>query len=422
MEELTRFEVSTFNTFSRRQLVEDRDTILELTGQIQELQNELYCMNDSRDFQDAESVRSGQSHVTSQPEFIPPFQDPGGMLSRSLGMPSRKNGPVIISTLSSRIESVEFIDRGAAPFIHSGKEWEANTRSRSVMPVWTVSRKFCHLQWRRLFKELWGRPTTTADFGSSFRQIPYTCDVCLLEDKIQDRGMYLFAISYGGYAVDQRSGDGWISAWSDIFAFYKGIFRSRLWGPRRENCFSTEQNHPEYPLQEKGQSGGTKGPKTGPFPSRKTDRSPDLRLLPGHWSQWVCREFCRPIYNCSSKWWYSGIRFEMGRNSIINDENPIWWHLGRIVQIQNTRVRETQDRIGIVWPGGSPEESWTWLSQIDDKWWKEVSSRIYELRISRPETEIIKGTSWSRIRGQNRVDKGLQEIVGNGKPTGSVLK
>ena len=25
-----------------------------------------------------------------------------------------------------------------------------------------------HLQWRRFFKELWGRPTTTADFGSSF--------------------------------------------------------------------------------------------------------------------------------------------------------------------------------------------------------------------------------------------------------------
>ena len=52
-------------------------------------------MNDSRDFQDAESVRSGQSHVASQPVFFPPHPDPGGMLSRSLGMPSRKNGPPI---------------------------------------------------------------------------------------------------------------------------------------------------------------------------------------------------------------------------------------------------------------------------------------------------------------------------------------
>ena len=90
MEELKRCQGSTFDTISRRKLVEDRDTILELTGKNQELQNEINCTNDSRDFQDAESVRSGQSHVTSQP---PPHPDPGGMLSRSLGMPSRKNGP-----------------------------------------------------------------------------------------------------------------------------------------------------------------------------------------------------------------------------------------------------------------------------------------------------------------------------------------
>ena len=50
-------------------------------------------MNDLRDFKDAESVRSGLSHVPSQPVFFPPHPDPGGMLSRSLGMPSRNNGP-----------------------------------------------------------------------------------------------------------------------------------------------------------------------------------------------------------------------------------------------------------------------------------------------------------------------------------------
>ena len=50
-------------------------------------------MNDSRDFKDAESVRSGNSHVTSQHVSFPPHPIPGGMLSRSLGMPSRNNGP-----------------------------------------------------------------------------------------------------------------------------------------------------------------------------------------------------------------------------------------------------------------------------------------------------------------------------------------
>ena len=92
MKELKRFPGSTFET-ARRKLVQDRDTILELTGKIQELQNEINCMNDSRDFQDAESVRSGHSHVTSQPVSFRPHPVPGGMLSRSFGMPSRKDGP-----------------------------------------------------------------------------------------------------------------------------------------------------------------------------------------------------------------------------------------------------------------------------------------------------------------------------------------
>ena len=35
---------------------------------------------------------------------------------------------------------------------------------------------------------------------------------------------------------------------------------------------------------------------------------------------------------------------------------------------------------------------------------------------------IMRETPWSRIKGQNSVNKELQEIVGNGKPTGSVLE
>ena len=93
MEELKKFQSSTFDTIARRRLVEDQDTILELTGKIQELQNEINCMSDSRDFQDAESVRSENSHVTSRPVYFPPHPIPGGMLSRSKGMPSRRKGP-----------------------------------------------------------------------------------------------------------------------------------------------------------------------------------------------------------------------------------------------------------------------------------------------------------------------------------------
>ena len=44
-----------------------------------------------------------------------------------------------------------------------------------------------------------------------------------------------------------------------------------------------------------------KAQKRGPLSPRKTDQLPDLRVLPGHWSQRFCQELCRPIYICSSK-------------------------------------------------------------------------------------------------------------------------
>ena len=75
-----------------KQLEQNRP-IMELSGRFQELQNEVYCMNDSKDFQDAESVRSGNSHVTSQPGLFPkhpPFQ---GMLRPSFISQRQTDGP-----------------------------------------------------------------------------------------------------------------------------------------------------------------------------------------------------------------------------------------------------------------------------------------------------------------------------------------
>ena len=57
MEELRKFQSSTFDTIARRKLIEDQNTILELSGKVQELQKGVNCMNDSKDFQNAESVR-----------------------------------------------------------------------------------------------------------------------------------------------------------------------------------------------------------------------------------------------------------------------------------------------------------------------------------------------------------------------------
>ena len=133
MEELRKFQSSTFDTLARRKLIEDQNTILQIIRKITRTTNEVNCMSDSKDFQDAESVRSGNSHVTNQPMLFSKHPIPEGMLRPSFVSPRRKEGPpcilgytwyigkrfrksrcVIISTLSTRIASMEFINRRAA--------------------------------------------------------------------------------------------------------------------------------------------------------------------------------------------------------------------------------------------------------------------------------------------------------------------
>ena len=130
MEELKKFQSSTFDTIARR-IVEDLDTVLELNGKIQELQNESNCMTDSRKFEDSESVGSGHSHVPSQSVFLPPHPDSAGTLSRSLGMPSRNNGPPSIWDTHGKSGNV-FVDPVASSTTCYPQElnpWSSGTHS-----------------------------------------------------------------------------------------------------------------------------------------------------------------------------------------------------------------------------------------------------------------------------------------------------
>ena len=52
MKELRKFQSSIFDTLARQKFIEDQNTIVELSGR---LQNEVNCMINSKDFQDAES-------------------------------------------------------------------------------------------------------------------------------------------------------------------------------------------------------------------------------------------------------------------------------------------------------------------------------------------------------------------------------
>ena len=76
-QELQKFQNSASDEFTQKKFIEDQKIIMELSGRLQELQNEVNCMNDSRDFRDAESICSGNPHVTSPPGLFPrhpPFE------------------------------------------------------------------------------------------------------------------------------------------------------------------------------------------------------------------------------------------------------------------------------------------------------------------------------------------------------------
>ena len=103
--------------------------------------------------------------------------------------------------------------------------------------------------------ELRGRTAKTANIGIAIRQIPKSTVVHGLgvKNSIQNTNHYLFWFSIGCHVVDQRSGDGWffgrikiltISIWKDFFKF-------RDTG--REDCLCSEQDHPEFPVEEEGQ-------------------------------------------------------------------------------------------------------------------------------------------------------------------------
>ena len=93
MKEIRKFQSSTFDTLTRPKFIEDRKIILKLSGRLQELQNEVNCMNDSKDFQDAESVRSGNPHVTSPPGLFPRHPPFEGMLRPSFSSQRQTDGP-----------------------------------------------------------------------------------------------------------------------------------------------------------------------------------------------------------------------------------------------------------------------------------------------------------------------------------------
>ena len=203
------------------------------------------------------------------------IQSLGGMLSRSIGMPSRREGPpsiwghawkigkrfcrsscVLFSTLPAGMESIEFGKSRTDSFhrqrrrMRIGHQFKIRDASQDRRP------KIHSSLVRDSLKNYGADQQRLQIFRYSFRQIPCTSNVCLLEDKIQDWGMYVFTISYGSYALDQRSGDGWFSGSS-----VRGIRMPNFECTRCEDCFSNEQKSSIIPTSKEGSVWRNKKPK-----------------------------------------------------------------------------------------------------------------------------------------------------------------
>ena len=83
--------------------------------------------------------------------------------------------------------------------------------------------------------------------------------------------------------MDQKTRDSQFIGRIKIFAMNSWKEFSKFRDAGREDCFCFEQDHPEFSLQEEGQSRGTEISERGSVSTRKTDRLHDLRLLSSCW-------------------------------------------------------------------------------------------------------------------------------------------
>ena len=267
MEELRRFQGSTFDTTARRKLIEDQNTFLELPGRVQELQNERNCMNDSKDFQDAESVRSGNSHVTSRPVSFPTHPMPEGMLRHAFVSPCRREGsPSIWDTHdvsanvfanpheplhSSTVEKSERPEQNPDLRCQSGP----SAKNSVIFSGGDSSKNYGADQQQLRISDLhFDKFPTPATFA--FWKIRFKTEVCICSQFPTEAMQWIKEVEMVDSVDELRSS-----------SYIRGISMpnfEELLDARIASALNKIIHYSQF--KRKNQSGGTKGPERGPFP------------------------------------------------------------------------------------------------------------------------------------------------------------
>ena len=103
------------------------------------------------------------------------------------------------------------------------------------------------------------------------------------------------------------------------------------------------------------------------------------------------------------------IRYEMGWICIVNDQDPIWWRLGKFVQIENKWVWSTHKHIGIVRHGKFIRKDQKTKTMVKRSIVQKLRSGTSTLQMREWKQE-----QWLRIEGVNVVLKDAKENAING--------
>ena len=353
---------------SVQKLRENHETIQQLTSQLQEMQDQMNAMSDSGEFQEGRL-----SYVSSQPPVIPSSRS---MLSRDKRLPldTWSTSGLQENVFWSSVFYSWFVPKSSrrnSPLSHHKENEDQfhKLQGRELFSQEMTNKIVAQFQCRR------SSATSSLITGWNFHRIvwldsihrqqiselqfdKFPCPQSFLVWKIRFKNQVATCSDFPSEAMlrIKRSGDGWFIGVIEVLAirFWKEL--SKIWDAGREDCFCSQQDHPEFTIRGEGHSQGTESPKGGLVSTRKSDRLHDLWLL-------------------SSK--------------IPSDDV-----LGKSVPMENTRVRATQNCVGIVRHGDSSEIDAP-LSESEDNGEEEYRSETSIAKFGRQTRE-----NWNKSSGQ----------------------
>ena len=350
--------------------------------------------------------------------FSPPFPDPGGILSRSLGMPSRNDRPPSIWDTHGKSGNV-FSNPTASsstPFPQGINPWISNVSEHASPHVMSESQT----PKTALDPRCQSGPSARNSFNPSEGRVAKSCGADQQRLQISDLHFDKFPnpATFACWKIRFKIEVCTCSQFStEAVLWIKEVEMVESVDDLKSSCSIRGTQGPDFEvLDAKIASALTRIIHDTHFKKKISledmKAQKEDRFLRGRQIAYLIYEYFRVTGANDSVENYADlfiivlrnddiqIRFEMGPNSFINDANPIWWHLGRIVQIKHTRVWETQDRIGIVQCGDSSEESWTWLSQIEDNGKKKYRAEFTNEQFWRQKRKL-----WKKRPGQEPGDK-----------------